>query len=235
MPPVAPTNNQAATTDYGTAYNEFGNEYDPQVAQINTQLAALPGQQQQQQSLLDQAKANAFTNNALTSNARGIMYSGYTPAKNTDYTTNTYNPSVQKLNTDFQNQTQTLQQKITDINQQRANDANTLVQNTQQAQAQAAAEALKVQQSAAKSASSKSSSTAKAALPTQIANQIRANLAQVTGKDGYVSPEDYAQAYIDWINNGQSASSFNTNFASFKNKANGYYDYAITEAIKRGS
>src|ERR1700753_2618241 len=140
MPP-APTNNQAATTDYNQAYAEFGNVYDPQVSAVNTQIAALAPAQAKQQSQLDQAKANAFTNNALTANARGINFSGYTPAQNTSYTTNTYNPEVDKLNTYYTGQKQTLQDKITAINQQRANDANTLVQNTKQAQAEAAAAA----------------------------------------------------------------------------------------------
>lgn len=176
MPP--PTNNQAATTDQGTAYAEFGNEYDPQVQAVQTQeaqlgtdkntaLTQLSQDNTTKLSQLDQAKANAFSNNALTSNARGIMYSGYTPAQNTAYTTNTYNPSVQAQNTTYQrgvdstNSTydtnyQSLQDKITALNQQRANDANSLVQNTNQANATAAAAAAK----AATSAANKSATTA---------------------------------------------------------------------------
>lgn len=245
MPP--PTNNQAATTDQATAYAEFGNEYDPQVqavqgqeAQLGTDKTTALNQLSQDNttklSQLDQAKSNAFTNNALTSNARGIMYSGYTPAQNTAYTTNTYNPSVQSQNTTYQrgvdstNSTyntnlQSLQDKITAINQQRANDANSLVQNTVQANATAAAAAAR-----------QAASAAKAAQPTSndIANSIRSNLAQVTGKDTYVSPYDYARAYVDWINNGQSGSSFDTQFGKFKNPNDNQYNAVIEQALKKG-
>lgn len=249
-----PNNNQAATTDYNTALGEFGSVYDPQVQAVqgqeaqaltdkNTALSQLQQDNTTKLAQLDQAKANAFSNNALTANARGINFSGYTPQQNDAYTTNTYNPNVQAQNTNYQrgvdstNSTyntnyQTLQDKITTINQQRANDANSLVQNTVQAQQQAAAAAAKAQASAAKTAAS----NAKAAAPTsaQIATAISSNLAKVTGKDGYVAPEDYAQAYIDWINSGGSSSSFNSNFGRYKNPTNGYYDYAITQAVKRG-
>lgn len=228
--PAVPTN-PAPTTDYGTAYAEEGAFYQPQLTDVANEQSELQTQTQQSQASLDQAKANAFTNNALTSNARGIMYSGYTPAQNATYTTNTYNPAVQKLQTSAANSATTLQEKIDQINQERANDAQTLVANTQSAQASAEATALKAQVSASKS----SVTSAKAAQPSsnQIANAIRTNLSKATGSDGFVSPEDYAQAYIDWLNNGQSASSFNSNFGSFKNPTNGYYTYAITNALKR--
>lgn len=150
----------APTTDYGTAYSEFGSVYDPQVASVNTQLAAIPGQEATAQASLDQAKANAFTNNSLTSNARGIMYSGYTPSQNTAYTTNTYNPAVTKLQTDTATNKQTLQDKITSINNQRAQDAEQLVESTQANNAKVQAAAIKAQSSAANSANSASTAAA---------------------------------------------------------------------------
>lgn len=225
MQPPAPTNNQAATTDYNTAYAEFGNVYDPQVADVKNQQTQLAQSAQVSQNQLDQARTNAFSNNSLTANARGLMYSGYTPAQNTAYTSNIYNPADQKLITNTQNQQQSLTEKIAAINQQRANDANSLVQNTQQAQAQAA-----------KEAAAAARAGAKANLPSQaqIGSMISSGLAKVTGRDGYVAPEDYAQAYVDWINSGGNASSFNSQFGRYKNPNNGYYNYAITSALKRG-
>lgn len=244
---MQPNNNQAATTDYGTAYAEFGNVYDPQVQAVQAQqaqagqardttLAQLAQDKTTSLSSLDQAKVNAFAGNATTANARGLNFSGYTPYTNNAYVTNTYNPNVDKVNTTYgrnvdttntnYNQTnQSLLDKITAINQSRANDANSLVLNTQQANQVAADKAAKAATSAAKAAQP---STA------QISSAISSNLAKVTGKDGYVAPEDYAQAYVDWINSGGSASSFNSNFGRYKNPDNGYYNYAITEAIKRG-
>lgn len=155
----------AATTDYATAYGELGSTYDPEVAAVNTDIAALPAQQAAAQASLDQAKANAFKSNALTSNARGVLFSGYTPQANSDYTANTYNPAVTNLNTKTQNQQQTLQDKITDINNQRAQGAESLVEDTQEANAKVTAAALRAQQStdsktatAATAASNKASS-----------------------------------------------------------------------------
>lgn len=229
MPP-APTNNQAATTDFNTAYQEFGNVYNPQVDAVNTQLAALPGQQATQQASLDQAKTNAFTNNALTANARGIMYSGYTPAQNTSYTTNTYNPAVTKLNTDFTTQKQTLTDKINAINQQRSNDANSLVQNTVQAQQQAAAEAAKEQATAAREAANAAKSAGALPSTAQVRIAINQGLSSVKGGDGYVSPQDYATALGDWLAAGQSRNSFNNEFKNYRNPTNTYYDYAIKAA-----
>lgn len=242
-----PNNNQAATTDYNTAYGEFGNVYDPQVQDVQQQiaqagqthattLAQLDQDKTTSLSSLDQAKVNAFSNNATTANARGLTFSGYTPYTNDAYVTNTYNPNVDKVNTtygrnvDSENTTfnqnnQSLQDKIIQINQSRANDANSLVNNTVQAQQQAAQDAAKASASAAKAAQPSSA---------QVASAISSNLAKTTGKDGYVAPEDYAQAYVDWINSGGSASSFNSNFGRYKNPSNGYYNYAITEALKRG-
>lgn len=226
--PAAPTLDP--TTDYGTAYNEEGASYQPEIDQETAALQQLGQQQQVSQASLDQAKANAFKDNSLTSNARGLLFSGYAPSQNDAYVTNTYNPNVNKLNTDTANSAQSLQDKITEINNERATAAQTLVSDTTNAQQQAAASAAKQAASSAKSAASASQPTT-----NQIANQISTNLAKVTGVNGKVSPQDYAAAYIDWINNGQSASTFNTQFSKYKDPTNGYYDYAITEAIKRGS
>lgn len=233
MPPAAPAtsavapNNPAPTTDYGTAYNEEGAIYDPQLSDVATEQQQLATQTQQSQAQLDQAKANAFTNDSLTANARGLMYSGYTPSTNTAYTTNTYNPAVTKLQTSNASSATTLQEKIDELNQNRANDAANLVSSTQTSNAEAAKTAAE--------AATKAATASKAAQPTtnDIAAAVTQNLAKASGSDGYVSPEDYAQAYIDWINNGQSASSFKSTFSRFENPNNGYYNYAITQAIKR--
>lgn len=246
MPP--PNNNQAPTTNQTTAYNELGSVYDPQVqaaqaqegqlAQTkNTALAQLQQDNTTKLSQLDQAKTNAFTNNALTSNARGIMYSGYTPAQNDAYATNTYNPNVQGQNTNYQrgvdstnstyNQNyQSLQDKITQLNQQRANDAYSLVQNTQQAQAQAAKQAA----SAAKSAGPTASQSRQL-----FSNASLQNLQNQTGSDGHISPEAYAQEAIKWLNAGYSVSDLNSLASSTKllDPNNGYYQYALSQALKR--
>lgn len=154
--PTAP----AATTDYGTAFNELGNVYDPQVASVNTQLAAIPGQQQAAQSQLDQAKTNAFRDIGITANNRGILNSGYSPYEQNDYTTTKYNPAVTDLNNTTAANKQTLQDKITSINNQRAQDAESLVTSTQAAQAKLQAAQIKAQNAAATTANNASQTAA---------------------------------------------------------------------------
>lgn len=241
-----PTNNQAPTTDYGQAYNSFANVYEPQVqairdaeAQAYSTRDATINQLTQDKttnlSRLDQAKSNAFSNNSLTSNARGLFYSGYAPAQNNAYVTNTYNPNVDRVNTAFKrgsdaasiragDTVKSLEQKIAEINQQRANDANSLVMNTKDAQAKAALSAYK------------------SGLPTSSQNQQAfsnaslQNLVNQTGKDGHISPEAYANEAIKWLNAGYSISQFNSlvNANNLRNKEKDYYNYALTQALKRG-
>lgn len=161
MPP--PTNNPAPTTDFNTAVGEVASTYDPEQQQAEQGVTAAQQSAWQQQSQLlqdkntslsslDQAKANAFADNSLTANNRGLFFSGYTPAQNDAYTTNTYNPKVADVNTtynrnlqtsqdNFTNTRQSLLDKISQINQDRSNAAESIVQNTQQAQAAAAAKA----------------------------------------------------------------------------------------------
>lgn len=254
----APTNNQAATTNYDQAFASFGSVYDPQVQQVqsaqaqavqdrDSSLAQLSQDNTTKLSQLDQAKVNAFSTNKLNSNTRGLLFSGYTPAQNDAYTTNVYNPNVEaantnykrnvdSTNTNFSRTSQTLAEKINQINQARANDAYGLVENTKQAQAQAAKQAAAEAKANAAARSSAAKATAKVAKPTtaQVAAAISSGLAKVTGRNGYVAPEDYAGAYIDWIRNGGTTGSFNSNFGRFKDPTNGYYGYAITQALKRG-
>ena len=215
----------AATTDYGTAYNEEGAQYQPEIDQETQALAQLAQQQQTSQASLDQAKANAFKTDSLNANAKGLLYSGYTPATNNAYTTNTYNPAVQNLNTQTANSAQTLQEKIASINNERASAAETLVSDTQTAQAEAA-------KAAASAASKASSAAAKQPTQQQVVQAIQQGLSAVKGGDGYVSPQDYASAYEDWVTAGYSPASFNSQFKSFQNPNNGYYTYAEQQAQK---
>lgn len=60
--------------------------------------------------------------------------------------------------------------------------------------------------------------------------EIAAGLNSVKGGDGYVSPQDYAAAYEDWLQLGGTVASFNSEFGSLKNPKNGYYNYAISQA-----
>lgn len=212
----------AATTDYGTAYGEFGSTYDPQIAQVNTAIAALPGQQAAAQSSIDQAKANAFKDFSLTSNARGLLYSGYQPYQQNSYTTNTYNPAVKNLNDKVTNQTQSLKDKITDISNKRAVAAENLVLQTQNAQDKAA--------TASSRLSGGSSASAKPLTQRDTTSAIRQGLESVKGSDGHVSPGNLAKAYQIWTSQGLNPNSFWTNFQGYWNPNEGDYKQLFNAA-----
>lgn len=250
MPPgaVAPNNSPAPTVDYATAYNEVGNQFAAQLGQIQTQqqqaledkntaLAQLGQTKTTNLSALDQAKANAFKNDALTSNARGLLYSGYTPYTNDQYVQNSYNPNVAKVNTaydtgvqqtntNYDRTAQSLQDKIAQINQDRANAANTLVLNTQSQQAADAKAA---------AAAAKASGPTEAQQKQTFSNASLQYLRTQMGGDAHVSPETYAQEAIKWIKAGYSIADLNSAMQSAKlfDPKNGYYQYALNEALKR--
>lgn len=82
------------------------------------------------------------------------------------------------------------------------------------------------------SASSKSSGGSSSSGSTSLTSQkgeIAQGLDSVKGSDGYVSPQDYAKAYQDWIQLGGTVASFNSEFGSLKNPKNGYYNYAVSQ------
>lgn len=60
-------------------------------------------------------------------------------------------------------------------------------------------------------------------------SQIKTGLMSVRGKDGYVSPQDFATAYDDWVKAGGSSAAFDKAMGQFRNPKNGYYSYAIKQ------
>lgn len=81
------------------------------------------------------------------------------------------------------------------------------------------------QQAAAKAAEA----APKAPSQQQVSAAIRNGLNSVRGRDGYVSPNDYAKAYSDWVGAGFNASQFDKAFGDLMNPKNGYYQYAKTQ------
>lgn len=70
---------------------------------------------------------------------------------------------------------------------------------------------------------SESLKQSQAASQTQTVQQIKGALDGVTGRDGYVSPQDYAAAAKDWTQAGYSLNDFKNYFAQYKNPQNPYY------------
>lgn len=65
---------------------------------------------------------------------------------------------------------------------------------------------------------------------SQITGAIQQGLASVVGRDGYVSPQDYANGLKQWLANGLPRADYNKQFKSYRDPKNGYYDYAVKQA-----
>lgn len=218
MPPAVPT--------YDQAFQGLSSTYDPQTTEVNSEINQLPAQQQAQQSALDQAKVNAFQDITQSANSRGLLFSGFSPDQQATYVGTKYLPAVANLQTSFNTQKNTLQDKINQINAARATQAQGIVSDAQK-------EADTVtynNQKLALSASKASSGAAKAPTQAQITSAIQQGLSSVVGKDGYVSPQDYAAGLKDWLQAGLSRATYNKQYNSYRNPNNPYYDYAVKQA-----
>lgn len=218
MPPAIPT--------YDEANAQLGSVYDPQTSLIQTQISQLQPQQDAEQASLDQAKVNAFRDIGDSANAKGVLFSGFTPDQQARYIGTKYLPAVADLKTTFQNNKNTLQDKIDQLNVQRSQQAQGIVSDASSAAEKAAYDQQKLAISASKA------SAGSTALPSaaQVKSGIQQGLQSVIGKDGYVSPQDYAAALQDWLAAGLDRAGFNKQYKNFRNPDNGYYDYAIKQA-----
>lgn len=199
------------TPNYQQAYDQTASVYQPQTDLVNSQIADLPNQEQATLSSLDQAKANAFRDINQSSNARGVMFSGVPIDQQAQYVGTKYLPAYAAAKEATTNAKTTLLGKINDINLQRSQNAQSTVNTAQAAAARA------------------STAAAKPLTQQQTSAAIRQGLGTVRGKDGYVSPQDYAQAYADWVGSGYNGAQFDNYFGDLMNPNNGYYQYAKTQ------
>lgn len=232
------------TTDVRQAYAELAGNYAPYERQLQNEESAAQttrnasiGKLGEEKGLtltsLDQAKVNAFTGFKNTANARGMLFSGYQPYQQKSYTDTTYTPGVNKANLTYKegvqsaqdtyNTThQSLQDKIAELNLQRMNSAQQLVADTNATNA-ANARALA------------------AAGPNEsqqrqlFSNASLSYLARKAGGNGKISPNTYAAEAIKWLNAGYSLDQFKSvvNSAGLLDKSNGYYNYALQQAVNR--
>lgn len=209
MPPV-PT--------YDQAYGSLGNVYDPQTALVNQQVAELDPQMQAQQASLDQAKVNAFKDIDTSANAKGILFSGFSPDQQAQYIGTKYLPAVANLKTTYQNNKNALLGKINQLNADRSTEARGIVSTALTAAQTAAYNQAKLQIAAQKANSgSSNSSAAKTAQASQAADALNRYLIHKTGKDTYLSPYDYNAALSAWAQDGYSTSQFQAIFGHYKN------------------
>lgn len=126
MPPVP---------SYQTAYDQTASVYQPQTDLVNSQIADLPNQENATLSSLDQAKANAFKDIGDSANAKGVLFSGFTPDQQAQYVGTKYLPAVAAAKEATTNAKTTLLGKINDINLQRSQVAQGTVSAAQTAAA----------------------------------------------------------------------------------------------------
>mgnify|MGYP007031185490 CR=1 FL=1 len=102
--------------------------YQPQVDQVNQQLAALPAYYQAQTEGLNVAKDNAFRDITGAASARGIVYSGMPIQEQTRYTGEKYLPALAQLQQQKNEKTYGFQSQLTDIYGKRLSQAQALQQ-----------------------------------------------------------------------------------------------------------
>lgn len=201
MPPV-PT--------YQQAYDQTAGVYQPQTNLIQSQIDALPGQEQATLSSLDQAKANAFKSIDQSANAKGMLFSGFSPDQQAQYVGTKYLPAYAEAKTATANAKTSLLGKINDINFQRSQAAQGTVNAAQTAADKAAA-------ASAKAATAGPTSAQKAASLQSDASSLKSYLDPLRGKDKYLSPSDYNSALSAWVQDGYTKAQFDSIFGYYKN------------------
>lgn len=217
-------------TDYGDQFNALASQYQPQTDLINSQIAALPGQQAAQASALDQAKVNAFKDITNSANSKGVLFSGVPIDQQSTYVGTKYLPALADLNTSFNNTKNTLLGQINSLNSDRSKQAQGNISAYQAEQAKEAYQNAQLQLSYAKLGASQSAAANKPLTSVQLQSAIRQNLQTVAGGNGKVSPQDYAQGLKDWLQAGLTRADYNKQMNNFRDSSNGYYDYAIKQA-----
>jgi len=107
---------------------ELNSAYQPQLDQYNQQIAALPAQYAAQQSGLDVAKQNAFTDIGNMASAKGMSYSGVPIAEQSRYVGEKYLPAMAQLQQQQNQQKFGLTTAMNTLYQQRMSQAQALQQ-----------------------------------------------------------------------------------------------------------
>lgn len=161
---------------YNDAYSSLSGTYDPQTQLVQSEIDQLAPEQATQQASLDQAKVNAFKDINSDANSRGLLFSGFSPENQAIYTGTKYLPAVANLATTFQNNKNTLLDKINQINSTRATQAQGIVSTAQTAADKEAYDNAKL--------SSSSSGGITPYQQTELNSKAAAQY-KVTGKSGY--------------------------------------------------
>lgn len=216
---------------------ELSSVYNPQIDQVNAQLAELPKYYTAQQQGLDQAKVNAFGDITNAASAKGMSYSGMPIAEQSKYVGTKFLPAMAQLQQQQSQQTFGLKGQLTDIYGKRMSQAQALRQSeldreeqarqaeaNRQAQLQAAAmQARASARSYGGGGSRGGGGRAPSASQQLMADRasMSAQLQAATGKDGFVSPQTWADLRNRWTGAGYGSDTFNSSFRNFANMTYG--------------
>lgn len=217
----------------------------PQYDLINNDIAANDRAGTAQEAGLEAKKNRAFKQIGQASQDRGMFFSGFTPNEEAEYNAGTYLPQLAQLQATIASTRSNLLGKKADLGTKAfdtafqtregdvaakrtwdATETDRRWQEQQAAQDRAfkANESTKDRAAAAAQASRQSGVSASQVLDAD-RKAISGELFQVTGNDGFVSPQSYAKAKNNWVGAGYDSKTFDAYFASYRNPGN--KDYKI--------
>lgn len=218
---------------------ELAPTYDPQRQIVAQQQATLPGEEAAAIAGLEATKAQEYRDIDTFVNSRGMTYSGDPARRREEYSAMKFQPALAGVKNDITNRRFKLEEALLGINSNQGNQARDILTSEQKAEAEAAyrAQQLAVErekiaaQQRAAAVKAQAPAKAQAANPAQQLQTASAQLAQalksVTGRDGFVSPQSWAQARAEWMAAGYSAADFNARFRGFANLT--YGDKALLD------
>lgn len=112
--------------------------YDQERAPVNANLAALPAARAAEDAGLETARTNAFTDVTNAANRRGVLYSGAPIDEQNRYVGEKYLPARAAVAENYTNKTSALQQQLANIAQRQNQQAQGILTQQQQADAEAA-------------------------------------------------------------------------------------------------
>lgn len=209
----------------------------PQYDLIDQSVNANDQSGQAQLAGLDQAKTNSFAQIGQDAQAKGMAFSGFTPKEEATYTGSTYLPAVAQLastiasarNSLLTQKAQLGKSAFDQADAEHESDLKTLDswnQMTQQEQFQADQQTKDQAFQAQQNVLNRNAAAAGISPQDKLSADIGAAsafLQPLKGSDGRVSPQTYAQAKAIWTGEGYTGSSFDSQFAAYRNPSNKSY------------
>lgn len=216
---------------------------NPQYDLINSDIAANAQAGAAQEAGLEAKKKRAFGDIEQTASDKNMFFSGFSPDEQAGYTADTYLPALAQLQATIASTRSNLlgkkadlgskafdlafQTREGDINAKRTWDAAETDRRWQEKQAETdrafkASESAKDRAAAAAQAAQNKGVSAQDVLDAD-RKAISGELFQVTGNDGFVSPQSYAKAKNNWVGAGYDSKTFDSYFASYRNPGNKNY------------